>query len=160
MSVFVANESAAPADETALVGLARHVLDATGVSPLAELSVLLVDLDTMTSLNAQYTGEERPTDVLAFPQDEVIAAGVPDDDVDNPEALMGDVVLCPSYAEAGALQAGHPLAAELELLLCHGILHLLGYDHADEGESAEMFGRQRDLLASWARARGASGPAG
>ena len=154
MSVFVANESGTAADEQALVGLARHVLDVTGVSPLAELSVLLVDSTTMTSLNAQYTGEEHATDVLAFPQDEVIAAGVPDDDADEPEALLGDVVLCPSYAQQGARQAGHALSAELELLLCHGILHLLGYDHGEGGESAEMFTRQRELLSSWAAARG------
>ncbi len=153
MSVFVANESATAADENALVGLARHVLDVTGVSPLAELSVLLVDLETMTSLHAQYAGEERPTDVLAFPQDDVIAAGTPGQDADAPEQLLGDVVLCPSYAEAGARAAGHPLGMELELLLCHGILHLLGYDHAEPAEEAEMFGRQRELLASWAAAR-------
>jgi len=153
VSVFVANESAYDVDERALVGLARHVLDATGVSPLAELSVLCVDLESMGALHGQYMDDPSPTDVLAFAQDDVLAATSPDDESDEPEALLGDVVLCPPYAEEGARRAGHPLAAELELLLCHGILHLLGYDHGEPEEEREMFARQRELLASWSAAR-------
>ena len=156
MSVFVANESGAPVDETNIVALARHVLDTMGVSPLAELSVLAVDEGAMTALHEQYLGLPGPTDVLAFPQDDVIAKGVPEDVEDQPEALLGDVVLCPAYAARSAKQQGHTLAVELDVLLVHGILHLLGYDHAEPEEEREMFEKQRVLLQSWgvARARG------
>jgi probable rRNA maturation factor len=81
----------------------------------------------------------------------VLSAGPGEDDV--PQSLLGDVVLCPEFAEANAREAGHTLADELDLLTCHGILHLVGHDHADEEEAREMFARQRDLLASWALAR-------
>jgi len=155
VSVFIANESPVDADETGLVALARHVLDALQLPPLVELSVLLVDLTTMEDLNTQFAGVNAPTDVLAFEQDDAIAAGTPDED-DVPETLLGDVVICPEYAREGATRAGHPLAAELELLLTHGILHLCGYDHGepDAEDTREMFGRQHQLLASWALARG------
>ena len=79
----------------------------------------------------------------------------PDAEVDSPEALLGDVVLCPAYAVDGAKKAGHPLEAELELLLTHGILHLLGYDHAEPDEHAQMFGKQGELLRAWAGERAA-----
>ncbi|HVU74060.1 MAG TPA: rRNA maturation RNase YbeY [Mycobacteriales bacterium] len=156
MSVFVANESGVPIDEKVLVALARHALDSMGVSPLAELSVLAVDEGAMTALHEQYMGLPGPTDVLAFPQDDVIAKGVPEDVEDQPEALLGDVVLCPAYAARSAQQQGHSLEVELDVLLVHGILHLLGYDHAEPDEEREMFDRQRELLQSWgaARARG------
>lgn len=156
MSVFLANESGAPVDEPGLVALARFVLDTMRVPPLAELSVLCVDLDAMTSMHGQYMDDPTPTDVLAFTQDDVLDGGLetgPDAEVDAPEALLGDVVLCPAYALDGAKKAGHPLAAELELLLTHGILHLLGYDHAEPGEHAAMFGKQAELLTAWAGAR-------
>lgn len=153
MSVFVANESGVAIDEQSLVALARHALDSMGVSPLAELSVLAVDESAMTSLHEQYLGLPGPTDVLAFPQDDVIAKGVPEDVEDQPEALLGDVVLCPAYAARSAQKQGHSLDAELDVLLVHGILHLLGYDHAEPDEEQEMFDRQRALLRSWAGAR-------
>jgi probable rRNA maturation factor len=155
VSVFVANESGVGVDETALVGLARHSLDEMRVSPLAELSILLVDLGAMSALHEQYLGEPGPTDVLAFPQDDVVAAGMPDEDEDEPEALLGDVVLCPDVAAESATRQGHGLEAELDVLLVHGILHLLGYDHADPDEEREMFSRQSELLRSWYAARAA-----
>jgi probable rRNA maturation factor len=153
VSIYVANESGRPVDESALVALARHTLEAMGVSPLAELSVLLVELDAMSALHEQYLGEPGPTDVLAFPQDDVLAASVPDADEEEPEALLGDVVLCPAYAAESAVRQGHSLDAELDVLLVHGILHLLGYDHADPEEEQEMFGRQRELLLAWQSVR-------
>jgi probable rRNA maturation factor len=153
VSVFVANESGVGIDEQSFVGLARHVLDTMGVSPLAELSVLVIDEAAMTALHEQYMGLPGPTDVLAFPQDDVIAKGVPEDVEDQPEALLGDVVLCPAYAARSAEKQGHSVEAELELLLVHGILHLLGFDHAEPDEEREMFDRQRALLKSWGAAR-------
>jgi probable rRNA maturation factor len=96
-------------------------------------------------------GEKGPTDVLAFPMDELDTAR-PDDPEPGP-ALLGDVVLCPAFAAAQARKAGHGLADELALLTVHGVLHLLGYDHAEPEQEREMFGLQNRLLADWKAAR-------
>lgn len=164
MSIEIANESGVPVDETALAGLARHVLDEMGVHPLAELSVLLVDEAAMTELHVRWMGEPGPTDVLAFPMDELRPAqpgGLPGeqsraDDSEMP-GLLGDVVICPQIARAQAGRAGHSPRDEIDLLATHGILHLLGYDHADPAEQAAMFGLQDRLLAAW-RSATAAGP--
>ena len=160
MSIEISNESGVPVDEQALAGVARHVLDRLGVSPLAELSLLLVDVDHMETLHVRWMGEPGPTDVLAFPMDELDlrgSRGVGHDGHEEPRdtgaALLGDVVLCPVIAERQAAEAGHGTQDELQLLCTHGVLHLLGYDHAEPEEHAEMFGLQGELLRSWAEAR-------
>ena len=150
MSVEVANESGVEIDEASLASVARHALDQLGVNPLAELSVLVVDPGTMSALHERWMGETGPTDVLAFPMDELDTARSPDDPEPGP-ALLGDVVLCPEYARRGARAAGHSLADELHLLTTHGVLHLLGYDHAEPDEEREMFGLQAKLLETWRR---------
>jgi probable rRNA maturation factor len=156
MTIEVLNESGEPVDEEGLVRLARHVLDGLDVHPLAELSLLLVDEAAMTELHEKWMGEPGPTDVLAFPMDELrpgpMAGGTDDDGAPDP-ALLGDVVLCPAVAERQAKDAGHTTKDELELLCTHGILHLLGYDHAEPDEHKEMFGLQAELLTSWRAAR-------
>jgi probable rRNA maturation factor len=148
VSVEVANESGVEVDEASLASVARHALDQLGVDPLAELSVLVVDVETMSSLHERWMGEPGPTDVLAFPMDELGTARGPDEPEPGP-ALLGDVVLCPEYARRGARQAGHSLSDELHLLTTHGVLHLLGYDHAEPEEEREMFGLQAKLLQAW-----------
>jgi len=147
MSIDVANESGIELDERALVALARHVLHQLRIHPLAELSVLLVDVATMEQLHLQWMDEPGPTDVLAFPMDELRPGG--DDDAEPEPGLLGDVVLCPEVAAKQAREAGHPTENELHLLCTHGILHLLGYDHAEEDEEREMFALQTSLLTSW-----------
>jgi probable rRNA maturation factor len=153
MSIEVLNESGVRVDEQGLVTLARHVLDAMGIHPLAELSVLLVDEAAMTELHVKWMGEDGPTDVLAFPMDELrpgqVSGGSADESGAPDPGLLGDVVLCPSVAAAQAREAGHSTEDELRLLCTHGILHLLGYDHAEPEEHAEMFGLQGRLLAAW-----------
>ncbi|MBO0829288.1 MAG: rRNA maturation RNase YbeY [Streptosporangiales bacterium] len=146
MTVEIANESGVEVDEPALVELSRHVLDRMRVNPLAELSLLLVDVATMTRLHVQWMDEPGPTDVLSFSMDELRpgrAAG------EAPIELLGDVVLCPEVAAKQAVSAGHSSEDELQLLCTHGILHLLGYDHAEPDEEKEMFALQRRLLESW-----------
>jgi probable rRNA maturation factor len=158
VSIEIANESGEQIDEAALAALARHVLDEMRVHPLAELSVLLVDEPAMTELHVRWMGESGPTDVLAFPMDELWlpqpgggsrgeqpAAGDPA----GQPAVLGDVVICPQVAGQQARQAEHEVADEIDLLCTHGILHLLGYDHADPDEHAAMFGLQDRLLAAW-----------
>jgi probable rRNA maturation factor len=151
MSVEVNNESGAEVDERALAELGRFVLDALRIDPLADVSVLLVDADTMAALHEQWMDLPGPTDVMAFPMDELR----PGSDDEEPEpGLLGDVVLCPEVASRQAAAAGHSRAHELDLLCTHGILHLLGYDHADPEEQREMFGLQGRLLRDWWTAQG------
>jgi probable rRNA maturation factor len=155
VSIEVANESGIGVDEPALAALARYVLDAMGMHPLAELSVLLVDSGTMADLHQRWKGEPGPTDVLAFPMDELGPPPPGSDRADRGDepgevpSLIGDVVLCPEAATEQARAARHPVGDELEMLCTHGILHLLGYDHADPEEHATMFGLQDRLLGAW-----------
>ncbi|WP_028651210.1 rRNA maturation RNase YbeY [Nocardioides halotolerans] len=146
MSIEVLNESGEALDVDHLVGLSRFVLDRMRVHPLAELCIKAVDTETMTELNEKWMEGEGPTDVLAFPMDE-LRPGLVNEDPE--EGILGDLMLCPSIAEKQAVTAGHSTDAELELLTVHGILHLLGYDHAEPEEHAEMFGLQDELLAAW-----------
>jgi probable rRNA maturation factor len=157
VSIEIANESGTSVQEAALAALARHVLDDLHVHPLAELSVLIVDPEAMADLHQRWLNEPGPTDVLAFPMDELRlpppgGSAAEHADAAGP-ALLGDVVLCPQVAAEQAAKAGHSVADELDLLCTHGILHLLGYDHADPQEHAAMFGLQDKLLASWRSAR-------
>ena len=151
MTIEVANESGVDVDVFALEKLARYVLDEMGVHPLVELSIRLVDVPSMTSLHEHFMNEPGPTDVLAFPMDELHDQRDDTDDDDAPPTLLGDVVLCPDVARAQAAEAGHATEDELHLLCTHGVLHLLGYDHADAGEEREMFSTQTRLLESWSQ---------
>jgi probable rRNA maturation factor len=147
MTIELNNESALEVDEAALQRLATYALDAMHVSPEAELAVLLVDEAAMEQLHVQWMDEPGPTDVLSFPMDE-LRPGT--EDQPTPAGLLGDVVLCPQVAQLQAETAGHSLKDELQLLLAHGILHLLGFDHAEPAEEREMFGIQRDILVGFA----------
>jgi probable rRNA maturation factor len=150
MSVEVNNESGIAVDETEIVALARHVLDAMRVHPQAELSVVLVDEASMEQLHVQWMDEPGPTDVLSFPMDELRPGR---EDEDPQPGLLGDVVLCPQVARRQARAAGHSAEEELLLLTTHGILHLLGFDHAEPEEEKEMFGLQRKLLLTFLSTR-------
>jgi len=146
MSIEILNESGHDLDVKGLAKLSRFVMDELRVHPLAELCVKAVDEDTIAQLNAQWMGKEGPTDVLAFPMDELRPGLVTEE---PEEGVLGDLMLCPAVAERQATEAGHGTDAEIELLTVHGILHLLGYDHAEPEEHAEMFGLQDRLLAQW-----------
>jgi probable rRNA maturation factor len=152
MSIEICNESGVAVDERSIVSVARYALDAMRVNPLAELSVLLVELDVMSELHQRWMDLPGPTDVMSFPMDELDATRRPDS-LDDPESILGDIVLCPAYARDQAKKAGHGLSDELELLTVHGVLHLLGYDHAEPDEEREMFALQGKLLTQWRRAR-------
>ena len=113
----------------------------------AERGIVLGDEAAMEQLHVQWMNEPGPTDVLSFPMDE-LRPGT--DDMITPAGLLGDIVLCPQVAKSQAKAAGHSLPDELLLLTCHGLLHLLGFDHADAAEEKEMFGIQRDILVGFA----------
>jgi probable rRNA maturation factor len=123
--------------------LASYCLDAMRVHADAEIALVLVDEAAMEQLHVQWMGEPGPTDVLSFPMDELRPGN---DDAITPAGVLGDVVLCPQVAEVQAEGAGHSTMDELLLLTTHGILHLLGFDHAEPEEEKEMFSLQRDLL--------------
>jgi probable rRNA maturation factor len=148
MGIEVANESGVAVDELALVSVSRFALGELGINALAELSVLLMDVEAMTELHLKWMDEPGPTDVMSFPMDELDTARRPDDAGPGP-ALLGDVVLCPAVAREQAREGGHSLDDELHLLTVHGILHLLGYDHAEPAEEKVMFRLQNDLLDRW-----------
>lgn len=151
MSIEILNESGVELDGARTQKLARFVMDRMRVHPLAELCVTAVDEDTIAELNARWMDKDGPTDVLAFPMDELRPGKVNEE---PEEGVLGDLVLCPAVAERQAEQAGHPTVDELDLLTVHGILHLLGYDHAEPEEHAEMFGLQGALLEEWRRSSG------
>jgi probable rRNA maturation factor len=150
VTIEVNNETTCELDEKELSDLCRFVLDRMRIHPQAELAVLLVDPDTMEQLHLKWMDEPGPTDVLSFPMDEL--RPTPDDEEPKP-GLLGDVVLCPDVARRQAKQAGHSAEDELHLLTTHGILHLLGYDHAEPEEEKEMFDLQGQLLADWTARR-------
>ncbi|HEY4226323.1 MAG: rRNA maturation RNase YbeY [Pseudolysinimonas sp.] len=143
MSIEINNESGIEVDESALLRLAAYELDFLRVHPDAELAILLVDEAAMEQLHVQWMDEPGPTDVLSFPMDELRPGS---DDEITPAGLLGDIVLCPQVAVAQAEEAGHSVLDELLLLTAHGMLHLLGFDHAEPDDEKEMFGVQRDIL--------------
>ena len=146
MSIEVLDESGLELDVQRLAALSRFVMDQLRVHPLAELCIKAVDESTIATLNEQWMEKEGPTDVLAFPMDELRPGRVNED---PEEGVLGDLVLAPTVAARQGEEAGHGTEAELELLTVHGILHLLGYDHAEPEEHREMFGLQDQLLAAW-----------
>jgi probable rRNA maturation factor len=161
MSIEINNESGVSVDELTLSTLGRFVLDALGVSPLAELSVVLVDAEAMAALHQQWMDLPGPTDVMAFPMDgadspaeRLDPSAPPGTDEGTAEALLGDVVLCPEVAAEQAVAAGHTTESELHLLCVHGILHLLGYDHGEPEEERAMFELQARLLGEWTASTG------
>ncbi|MBK0418186.1 rRNA maturation RNase YbeY [Leucobacter sp. CSA1] len=147
MSVEINNESGVEVDEASLQRLTAFVLESMHVHPDTELGVMLVDEAAIEQLHVQWMDIPGPTDVLSFPMDE-LQPGRPD--ALTPAGLLGDIVICPQVAQVQAEAAGHDMAQEIGVLLTHGILHLLGFDHATPDEEAEMFGLQRDLLLGFA----------
>lgn len=150
MSIEVNNETGFAVDEAEFAALARYVLDEMHVHPQTDLSIMLVDTDVMTELHVKWMDEPGPTDVLSFPMDELRPGR--EGDV-TPAGLLGDVVLCPEVAAQQAVAAGHSTVEELLLLTTHGILHLLGFDHAEPEEEKEMFSLQRRLLLTFLAGR-------
>ena len=147
MSIEINNESGVEVDEQAVQRLAVFALDQMHVHPDAELAIVFVDEAAMESLHVQWMDEPGPTDVLSFPMDELRPGTI---DRPTPPGLLGDIVLCPQVAETQAAAAKHTLMDELILLTTHGLLHLLGFDHAEPEDEKEMFGLQRELIAGFA----------
>jgi probable rRNA maturation factor len=150
VSIEVTNESGYAVDEAEFAALSRFVLDELHVHPQAELSLMFVTSEAMAELHERWMDEPGPTDVLSFPMDE-LRPGREGETGDS--GVLGDVVLCPEVAATQARAAGHSTQEELLLLTTHGILHLLGFDHAEPEEEREMFALQRRLLLTFLASR-------
>lgn len=146
------NESGVAADEQGLIRLARFALDQLRIHPQADLSILLVDEETMGDYHTRFMDLPGPTDVLSFPMDELRQ---PSDDEEPPLGMLGDIVLCPAVTARQAAENGREPDAEAEYLLIHGLLHLLGHDHVEPDEKAIMFGLNDKIIAAWEVARNA-----
>ncbi|GGF29925.1 endoribonuclease YbeY [Microbacterium sorbitolivorans] len=145
--IDINNESGVEVDLDLVLRLAEHHLGALFVSGDADLAILMVDEPAMEQLHIEWMDEPGPTDVLSFPMDE-LRPGT--SDKPTPPGLLGDIVVCPQVAEQQAETAGHSLMDEICLLTTHGMLHVLGYDHALPDEERRMFGLQRELLVAFA----------
>jgi probable rRNA maturation factor len=144
---IVSHRTPEPLDLSAFERLAGFVLDREEAPVYAELSIAIVELAEMSELNERYRGMAGPTDVLSFECDDLCAATDPDEPV-----TIGDVVIAPEVAETQAQEYGHTVEEELNLLLVHGVLHLLGYEHEEDDDATVMQARERALLIAWAAA--------
>lgn len=144
---IVSKREPEPLDTGAFERLAAFALDREDAPAAVELSIAIVEIEEMAQLNFAHRGKEGPTDVLSFECDDLCAVYGPDEPI-----VLGDVVIAPAVAEAQAAEYGHTVEEELNLLLVHGILHLLGYDHEDDDEATAMQERERAILTAWANA--------
>ena len=143
MSVEINNESEIEGESERILSMMVHHFSHLRLSPRADLSILFINEKPMEDLHIKWMDEPGPTDVLSFPMDELRPGNV------EAEGILGDIVICPQVAQLQADAAGHTESEEIMLLATHGLLHLLGFDHAEPEEEAEMFGLQRELLESY-----------
>lgn len=146
MTIEINNESAVEVDTTRVLNLARFALEFLRIHPKSELAIVFVDEPAMEKLHLDWMDEPGPTDVLSFPMDE-LRPGV--EGIASEPGLLGDIVVCPQVAAAQAVVAGHSASNEICMLVTHGILHLLGFDHAEPDEEREMFALQAQILVDY-----------
>jgi probable rRNA maturation factor len=147
VNVFLSDEQDRPVDAHSLRGFAETVVGSEGYAADTELSVILVDRDQMSEYNRRFMGRSGPTDVLAFPLEDLVAGETPPRLAGEPPVVLGDVFLCPIEIEERSRAEGVDFDGFLHLLLAHGILHLLGYDHQDDPAADAMERREEELLA-------------
>ena len=153
MSVFVADEQRDAFGLSELHQLAEMVMREEGYPEDAEVTLLFVDESEMAWYNERFLDRHGATDVLSFPVEELIPGVVPDTDPQGPPLMLGDVVIAPGYVRRQAEEMGVTFEDEMALMVTHGILHLLGYDHTEDDEAARMETRERALLSIVGRIR-------
>lgn len=153
MSVFVADEQKEAVGLSDMHALAEMVLREEGYPEDAEVTLLFIDETEMSSYNQRFLDRSGATDVLAFPVEELLPGVIPDADSQGPPLMLGDVVIAPSYVRRQAGDYGVSFEDEMALMVIHGILHLLGYDHTEDDEAERMEGRERELLAKVGKKR-------
>lgn len=153
MSIFLADEQTEQVELSDLRSLAELVLREEGYDDGAEVTLLFVTEPEMATYNRRFLEREGPTDVLAFPVEELLPGIAPEPDPHGPPLLLGDVIIAPGYVRRQASDYGVTFESEMALMVTHGVLHLLGYDHNDDDEAERMEERERQLLAvmGWTR---------
>ncbi len=141
MKIDLENLSSDECNEKSIASVVEYSLSRLGIHPNSEISIRFVDEVEMTDLHLKWMQLDGPTDVLSFPMDEM----KPNSAANGP-GVVGDIVLCPTYAAKNGKQ---PVERELELLAVHGVLHLLGYDHEEIEDEVEMFSLQEKILGEW-----------
>ena len=143
MSIEISNESEIQIDTLRVQNLALHVRDELRLHPMVDVGIIFVDEAPMTELHIKWMDEPGPTDVLSFPMDELRPGS---EESLSPEGVLGDIVVCPQVAIRQAAVAGHEPINEILMLVTHGMLHLVGFDHAEAAEEKEMFELQAQML--------------
>ncbi|WP_311481980.1 rRNA maturation RNase YbeY [uncultured Anaerococcus sp.] len=145
MNLLLANDTSEDLDLISLRERAektiKEVLRVENFAENTEVSLSVVDRDTIHKLNKEYRNVDRPTDVLSFPMDEEAY-----DNEGNPLILLGDIVICLDIAREQAADFGHSLEREMMYLICHSTLHLLGYDHIEEDDKKEMRAKEKEVM--------------
>lgn len=153
MSIFLADEQPAEVDIEHLRDLAALVLSEEGYPESTEVAILLVSEEEIAGYNQRFLERDGPTDVLAFPVETLLPGIVPDLDPHGPPLIAGDVIISPAFVERQARSNGVTPDDEMALMVAHGVLHLLGYDHESDEEAEQMEQRERELLAKVGRTR-------
>lgn len=151
--IFLADEQTEQVGLSDLHFLAELVVREEGYSSDVEVTLIFVSESEMAAYNARFLDRTGPTDVLAFPVEELTAGVVADTDPLGPPLVLGDVIVAPAYVRRQAEEHGVSFEDEMALMVIHGILHLLGYDHVDDDEAERMEGRETELMAMVGRTR-------
>jgi probable rRNA maturation factor len=141
MTIEVTNTSGQLVPTAEMTSLMTHAMKALDLNPDCDLNIAFVEDDYMTELHIKWMDEPGTTDVLSFPMDMPEEPG---------EAVtLGDIVISPVVAAAQALTQGHSIEHEIYILATHGLLHIIGYDHADKNEEKVMFDLQEKIVTDW-----------
>lgn len=147
MNIFFADEQDEPLETDSMVHMAERVLTAEGLPAGTEVSIVLVGEDQMAQYNRRFMERSGPTDVLAFPIEQLTPGESPKPSPGGQPLSLGDIFICPAVVKAQAANLKVPLDHELALIVTHGLLHLLGYDHSEKPGAEMMSARERELLA-------------
>ena len=141
MTIEVTNTSGQLVPTAEMTSLMTHAMKALDLNPECDLNIAFVEDDYMTELHIKWMDEPGTTDVLSFPMDMPEEPG---------EAVtLGDIVISPVVAAAQALTQGHSTEHEIYILATHGLLHIIGYDHADKADEKVMFELQEKIVTDW-----------
>jgi probable rRNA maturation factor len=151
--IFLADEQTDEVGLSDLHFLAQLVLREEGYSDEVEVTLIFVSEPEIAAYNERFLDRSGPTDVLAFPVEELLPGVVPETDPQGPPLMLGDVIIAPAYVRRQAEGNGAPFEDEMALMVTHGILHLLGYDHVEDEDAERMEARERELLAMAGRVR-------
>lgn len=154
MIVHLSDEQDDPLQPDVLTDIALATMAVENLPDSAEVAITMVDEDTIAALNEQHMGKTGPTDVLSFPLESLSPGHLPATVSDGPPLLLGDVFICPAVVARNAERERVPFEQEMALMVVHGLLHLLGYDHVVDAEAEHMEERERIVLAGFGMERG------